>query len=461
MTRSIRRALPVLGLAVPALVAPLAAGAQQVAGAAEASASCQIDQNKPGSLPKATLILARAQSAQQSADKQKALREVVKTISEEKKNENPVGRDYTLAQALVYWAAEPGMSGTVKRGDLGFVTSPDQTIDVLAAADSALDRVTAALPGCATQMAQLRQNQAWLNHINAGIQALNANKLDSAEFYAQRSMLMHSESPYGHYILGTIAAQKKDYAGAEGHYGALFKSAGADTSYRELVTSARSNMDVIRAERVNTLVSEGKFDEVLSQASTLGDLVLTSAGVTAVQKEKSADAAKLFEAALAQNPYQRDALNNLAASYYALQQYDKIVPIVQRLVAVDPSNPDNYMFAAFAYQGLGKAAKAPARQKVYTDSLLLWKGRADKLPAAVTFSQFTRGTDKTTLVGTLKNLSATAKPYTIKFEFLDAQGNVVATQEASVAAVAKGQTANFTVEVPKGGIMGFRYAPLS
>src|SRR5688500_3675025 len=115
-------------------------------------------------------------------------------------------------------------------------------------------------------------------------------------------------------------------------YTTLFRStsAGADTTYKEIVAGARSNMDVIKAERVSQLVQSGKFDEVLAQASTLGDLVLTQAGVNAIQAQKAEQAAKLFEAALAQNAYQRDALNNLAATYYQLKQYDKIVPIVQR-----------------------------------------------------------------------------------------------------------------------------------
>jgi hypothetical protein len=119
------------------------------------------------------------------------------------------------------------------------------------------------------------------------------------------------------------------------------------------------------------------------------------------------------------------------------------------------------MFAAFAYQGLGKAAaKTPAKAKVYTDSLLLWKGRADKLPAEVTFTQFTRGADKTTISGQVKGIAANAGPFTLKFEFLDAKGNVVASQTASVPAITKDQKADFKVEVDKGGIVAFRYAPI-
>jgi tetratricopeptide (TPR) repeat protein len=456
MIRSLRHVVPVLGLAIPVLVAPVAARAQQPA------STCEIDQNKPASLPKATLVLARVGSATASADKQKALREAVKTLSEEKKADNPIGRDWMLAQALIYWAAEPGMSGEVKRGDLGFTTSPEQTVDVLASIDSALTRIAAAKPGCASQVAQLRQSQAWLNQVNAGIQALNSQKFDSASYYARRAMLANPNSPYGHYILGTVAVQQKEYPAAEQHYQALFQTAGSDTSYKELVSSANSNMDFIRAEKVRAMVDAGQFEQVLAQASTLGDLVLTQAGVSAIQANKTADAAKLFEAALAQNPYQRDALNNLAATYYNMNAYDKIVPLVERLVAVDPGNPDNYMFAAFAYQGMGKAAaKTPAKAKLYTDSLLLWKGRADKLPAQVTFTQFTRAPEKTTIVGKVKGIAANAGPFTLKFEFLDAKGNVVGSQAATVPAITKDQTADFKVEIDKGGIVAFRYAPIS
>ena len=456
MTRSLRRVVPVLGLAIPALVEPVAASAQQTA------SKCEIDQNKPGSLPKVTLLLARVGGPAASPEKQKALKEAIKTLSEEKKNENPVGRDYMMAQTLIYWASEPGMSGEVKRGDLGFTASPEQTVDVLLAIDSALTRVAAAKPGCSAQIAQLRSNQAWLNQVNSGIQALNGNKLDSAAYYARRAMLMNPASPYGHYILGTVAVQQKEYPAAEQHYQALFKTAAGDTSYKELVSSANSNMEFIRAQGVQALIDGGKFDEVLAQAATIGDLALTTAGVNAVQANKTAEAAKLFEAALAQNPYQRDALNNLAATYYNMNQYDKIVPLVERLVAVDPGNPDNYMFAAFAYQGMGKAAaKTPAKAKLYTDSLLLWKGRADKLPAQVTFQQFTRGAEKTTVTGKVKGIAANAGPFTLKFEFLDAKGNVVASQTASVPAVTKDQSADFKIEIDKGGIVAFRYAPIS
>jgi tetratricopeptide (TPR) repeat protein len=204
------------------------------------------------------------------------------------------------------------------------------------------------------------------------------------------------------------------------------------------------------------------YADQLANPTKYNDMALSQAGVVAAQANNAADAVKLFEAALQQNPYQRDALNNLSASYYQLQEYEKMLPIVRRLVQVDPSNPDNYMFAAFAYQGIGKATKVPARQKAATDSLLAWKTRADKLPAKVVFTAFTRGPERTTLAGTVENLkSATPKSFTLKFSFLDAQGNVVSQETTNVGPVAKNKTGTFKVEVAKPGITGFRYEPVS
>ena len=455
MNRSLRRVLPAFGLAIPALLAPLAVTAQ------DAAATCEIDQNKPSSVPKATLILARVPGATTPADKQKVLRDVVKTLSEEKKADNPIGRDYMMVRALAYWATDAAYSGTVRRADLGFATSADATIDVLAAIDSAATRIAAAKPGCAAEMSAIRQ-EAWLPQVNAALKALNANQLDSAAHYARRSLIVNSASPYGHYVLGTIAAQAKDEPTAQRHYADVFRLAGTDTSYRDVVQNARQQLEVLSAQRVRQLAESGDFTAILADPSKYDDQMLVQAGVFASQAKKNDDAIKLFSAALQQNPYQRDALHNLASTYYMTNQFDKIVPVVERLVAIDPSNPDNYLFAAFAYQGLGKAAvKTPARAKVYTDSLLLWKGRSDKVPVRVQITQFGRGADKTTLGGTIEGIAATAKPYTLKFEFLDAKGNVIGAADTTVGPVAKDQKTEFKVELDKGGAVAFRYAPVS
>ena len=518
MKRSVRRAAVTPVLSLPKLpklsLLALAAVASTVpAGTAlaqPAASTCTVDQNKPKQLGLASLALVQAQSnTSNPAARTKSLREAVKQSTEGKLSDNAAGRDYILSQALVMWTAEPGMSGTVRRADVGYASNPEGTIDVLAAADSALTRLQTAMPGCAELTMQLRQQEGWLNLVNGAIAALNAKQLDSAAALANRSLVLNRESPYPYHVLSAVAAQKNDDATAMTHWTKVISAAGTDTTYRAVRQSALYNLGVAqldaataasgadqkaRAEQAAATIrqflaeagtsAEGPqmqdalaralkltgdaaalssvYADQLANPSKYTDLALSQAGVIAAQAGKTEDAARLFEHALASNPYQRDALNNLAAMYYGLNQFDKMLPIVDRLTKVDPSNPDNWMFAAYAYQGLGKAAKAASpQQKAYTDSLLKYKALADKLPVKMTFTQFTRGAERASIAGTLENLAPTAKSYTVTFEFLDAKGNVVATESATVGPIEKGKSAPVSVMVPKGGVVAFRYAPIS
>jgi hypothetical protein len=47
----------------------------------------------------------------------------------------------------------------------------------------------------------------------------------------------------------------------------------------------------------------------------------------------------------------------------------------------------------------------------------------------------------------------------VKFEFLDAAGNVVTAKEAAVGAVAGKKSKAFRVEVEGAGVVAYRYAP--
>ena len=67
-----------------------------------------------------------------------------------------------------------------------------------------------------------------------------------------------------------------------------------------------------------------------------------SAAVTAARANQTKDAIKLFEAARAANPYHRDVLYNLSRLYLLDSAYTKGLPIARQLLAIDPSNPDNY-----------------------------------------------------------------------------------------------------------------------
>jgi Tfp pilus assembly protein PilF len=119
------------------------------------------------------------------------------------------------------------------------------------------------------------------------------------------------------------------------------------------MVSLTGDKNALRTVYADQLTNPAKYD----------DLALTNAGVIASQAGAQADAAKLFAAALDKNAYQRDALNNLTATYLQLKRYDDMIPVARRLMAADPANPDNPLFVAFAYQGLMNAAKARRRRR--------------------------------------------------------------------------------------------------
>jgi tetratricopeptide (TPR) repeat protein len=515
MKRSLRHALPVLGLAA---AVPFAAQAQQPQQQAQA-ATCDIDQNKPGSLTTAVFSITRVQASTDTAAKHKALREAVRKLSDDASaaKSNPLGTAYTLAQDVQ-------LANAATRGGVGLGGDASAPVDLLRLVDSTLTVVEQAKPGCAENVSQLRQF-AWLNTMNAALAALNAQQIDSAAKLAERSTVVYKASALPYYVLSVAAQQKGDNAQAMTNWTRIVETTVSDTTQtgRELRSNAMFNLAATSSQGVDELTGEAQktraraaaqamrtfldaypqhadaprmqasyarmvtlsgdsaavatvYADQLSNPTKYNDLALTQAGVIASQAGRHDDAAKLFASALEQNRFQRDALNNLAATYMQQKKFEPMLPLAQRLIAIDPANPDNYLFVAIAYQGLANATKVPAQKKAYTDSLIKWNRQSEAQTAKVTFSEFTRSDSRATLGVNVENLNkkaAAARParpgaaatgaasaprtYALTVEFLDKDGNVVDTQQASVGPVAPGETKQGRVESAKGGIVAFRY----
>jgi tetratricopeptide (TPR) repeat protein len=493
-------------LAVALLALAGTAGAQQPAQQAAQPSACDVNQNSPKELATATFRLTQLAAVAKPEDRAKTLRDVVKSLTE-KKIDNVDGKNLLLGQALVAWSEQPGIGQTVKRGDLGFTTDKDATVDVLAAADTAFTAVETAKPGCKAQVATYRQQKAWLDLVNGALGALNANQLDSAQALATRSLVISRAAPYAYHVLANVAKAKKDMAAAKTNWAKVVETAGSDTVYNDVRRNAFVNLGLAAQEAAaaasgaektakaqeaakyyqrylaeagqspdapavqaqlaqvlaltgDTAAVKAAYQDQLANPTKYNDIALAQAGVNAARANNAADAAKLFELALADNPNQRDALYNLGSTLYDSGQYDEMLPLIKRLLVVDPSNPQNYLLAAYAHQGLMKSTKAAKAKKLHTDSLLYYKEKSEKMPVAVTITSFQRLAAKTTLEGQIQHKGAAPKTYQVKVEFLDKAGNVVATQETSVGPVAKGETKSFSVSVDKGGIVAFRYAPL-
>ena len=473
-----------------------------------AGPTCEIDNGKPQAIARATFSMARAQAALKTGNATKDLRDVVSLASAPSlAKENPVGQAYLLGQAYMLLLDQPGITPITPRSSVGLTTNPTATIDLFAAADSAWRIVEAVSPGCAVLGQQWRQQKAWLGITNAAINALNANKLDSAEYLAKRALILDRTAPYAYSVLASVAKARKDYPAASEYWKKTLTAIGTDTAFNDVRDRTLYDIAAVSTERAlaatgaekKTLAREAidawgallshssedvqntaaifnlaklymaagdsisipkSYASLIAQPARYGENTLMQAGVVASQNKHPEDAAVLFGAVLARNPYQRDALNNLAASYIFTSQYDKVFPIVTRLTDLDPTNADNWMLSAYAYAGLLKTTKPGKLNKEYTDSLVYYNAKADKMTTKVSVTEFSRTAEATTLVGTIENKGTVAKTYPLSVDFLDRTGQVLFTETVTVGPVPPKGSKEFTINRPKGGVAAYRYKPL-
>jgi tetratricopeptide (TPR) repeat protein len=159
-------------------------------------------------------------------------------------------------------------------------------------------------------------------------------------------------------------------------------------------------------------------------------------------------AGQAFEAAVQKDPLSRDGLYNLSNSYLALREPDKMLPMAQRLIAVDPMNRGALRLVAQAWALKGK-----------TDSALHYIVIADSLlPVEITINSFSPGEQKASIGGLVSNYheqpSAAQK---VVFEFLNSAGAAVATQPLEITALEAGGTQQFRLEAAGMGIVAWRY----
>jgi len=474
--------------------------------AQNAAPACDPTANTRGDIAKAQFSMTRALAASEKGNPTKDLQDVLRLV--DNGTDNPTARNYLRGEAYVLFLMQPNTPAVVPRSTLGLTTNPTGTIDLFMGADSAFSVVEKAAPECAALVSQWRQQKPWLNTLNAAIVALNANQLDSAETFAKRSLLLDRRAPYAYSVLGSIAHNRKDWTAASGYWQQALAAAGTDTTYTDVRTKtmyeiassasdraeaasgaakktaareaikpwqdyiAVANNDLLLADaidNVSTMYIEAGdsgsvpavYAPMIANPSKYGEISLVHAGVVATRNGHPVEAATLFTAALGQNPYSRDALNNLAATYIQNKEYGKAFPLIDKLVAMDPSNPDNPLLYAFAYQGLYKGTKDKKLQKIYTDSLIYWNGKSENAQVKLSVNEFTRRANETTVGGTVENRGTAAKTYTVNIELLDKSGTVVDTQTATVGPVSPKSTGTFRVTSAKGGVYGYRYKPLT
>lgn len=479
------------------------------AGQAAAQAACEVNEDRPSQIGRAFLSITQAATAQEAgnwAQSATALKSAVKSVSDEKAASNALGQTMVTGKVLSLWLNHPDLPPQVTREYLGFATNGATPVDLVASVDSLFDVVEAAQPGCAASLLEWRRQRAWVGFLNGAIEQLNAGNLDSAVATANRANQL-SESPYAYMVLGNVAHNRQNTDEALKYYQQTIDAA-TDSLFRDvreqtLVTLGNLAADVAEsksgpektdfarraADAFGTVMKESPSSALAPQARAglsrslllQGDTaafkaslqayidnptnfsyqdVLASA-VAAGRAGQWAEAVKLFEGVLVSNPWNRDALYNVALGYHEIGAFEKMLPHVTKLVKVDPSNGENWRLFAYAYNGMSKAAKAAAAQRALNDSVVKYFEMAEKMPHQLQFTEFSNTPEKTTLSGMIENRGEAAKSYALTIEFLDKDGNVVGTREAAVADVAPKASGRFSVSIESApSVIAFRYAPL-
>ena len=486
-----------------------------------------------------SLQLAMKDQKTNPANAAKQLQAAVKTLENPAKGEE-LNRAYMLGSVLALWLNQPNVGYTPKRSVVGFSTNPEATINLPSTIDSLFKVVEASKPGCSYYTAYWRGGQqAYLDMVNNAIAALNADKLDSAQYYATMANTLYSGSPYGSMVLGNIANKKNNNDEAIKRWREAATAAASDTVYRDvqrqvlgniasvhmatarddktpkdaraeaakkaaevynellavpgtsgsIATGARQNLQQALLITGDTGSVTKSYSDMLANPTNYDYQALLTSAVAAVRANRNADAAKLFENVLVVNPYNRDALFNLAVTHLNMSQYDKVPPLVTRLVAVDPGNPENYLLAARAYVELAKTRKGAANTAT-NDTTLTWFNRSQKLPVDVTFTEFSPGDKQLEIAGTVldrRDKAAQAeqggttqtrsaatraaaakkaapaapamapKAVTLKFEALDKSGAVLGSQSVTTEPLQPGKSAPFRVKIDAANAMAYRY----
>jgi tetratricopeptide (TPR) repeat protein len=536
-----------LSPAIRALGLTIAAAA--VVGAQAAPKACEVNEGRPTAVGRALLAVQVASGTQDPNAATKQLTSAVKALTENgERMENQVGRNFVLGKALVLWTMQPNVELVAKRGPLGYTVNPEATIDLAAAIDTAFKVVEAAHPECITETTRWRGQKAWVTLVNTAIERLNADDAAGAESLANRAILINPYGPYGYVVLANVQQKRGKGSEAIALYRKSIEHAKRDTAYEdirrqslvylgnlaadsaELATDANARKPYIEAAReaFTEIVNDKNASDIKESARNglcrvaiaSGDTAsirvnykpqldapagfqygeLMNAGVCMARAEMVPEATVLFRAAYEKNPYHRDALSNLAIMLLRVDNHTAALPLAERLVEVEPNNPENLQLFVLANAGIAKTARdtrmagskaapatktatktkgaaptktaAPAGPRLsaatqdslfkieqqYTDAAVSSNEKREKLTYKVALSDFSTSEAKATVAGSVTNQGTTAKAITVSVDFLDRTGKVVATKEQVLGEIAAGRSARFSItQTPGKEVAAFKY----
>lgn len=250
--------------------------------------------------------------------------------------------------------------------------------------------------------------------------------------------------------LGVYGYNAHDYPTAvKGFSLALALKPDDGDARRNLVTSLRAAGMADSASKI-----EAQMLQVTAGAPDgLTTAQLAEIGVARYNSEDFAGAAAVFIKILEVEPNNRDALFNTTQSYRRMANADKQLEYAQKLRALEPLSFE-------ALQLIGQAYQAKKDQPNILKTFEALTAQTVDVEVA-----FTPGASSATVVLKAKGREARdindriirPAPIPVVVEFLDKDGTVVTTGEATIPALAKDATNEATVTGTGAGIIAWRY----
>ena len=468
------------------LAATLAASAQNAQGTPECH---NLRYRSNFRLNGAQQHLTRARAASYPDQKRSALNDAVRVLNE-------AATDHGADQATLWYLFGEAYA---LRGDL-------------AGADSSWAKTQAVTDQECRQAIQRERFNLWVPLVQEGGGLASSSNYDSALVLLRRANLIYREDPRSYFTMAqTFYAQEKidsaivyfrlaSRAGDDPHTADIRATAGmnavrlaqqqnqmplAESLVRDYIRLRPQEVDAV-TRLASILSSEGKtadaahiYDSLLARADSMQPEDLFDLGVALFNQQRPRDAARAFEANVRKSPYDRNALYNLANAYLSADDTARTLEAAKRLAAVDPNNRQSLRLVAGAYQRIGMGLRDQAQRAqtahdtatahrlrptvlAYQDSTLKALARSDSLPWELNVARFDPRDSSAVIQGQVRNLqTAEHAAFTLILEFVNAGGDVVATERVEIPALNQGgnpgSAYDFNLTVNGRGILAYRY----
>jgi len=229
--------------------------------------------------------------------------------------------------------------------------------------------------------------------------------------------------------------------------------APAIAALRECLAAYPDQMDAVislatlYAQSSRPAEAAAVFDSLATHAPDLDPTELFGTGERFVGQGFYRPAIRALSLGLDKNPYRREALFSLGVAYYQVRDSARVLPVAQRVLALDPLNRASLKLVAAGWDLRGRR-----------DSTVAYLARADSgLAVEVAVSVFLPDSAGGSLSALATNLkSAPSKAFHVTFEFLDARGQVVAAVPQDIPSLPPLQSQELDVKADGKGIAGWR-----